>query len=112
MIYSDRNCNYPHPSFATWWLTQFRRWGMVKGAPDYAGVTKRVMRPDIYMEAMKEMGVTPKVAPLTKFAFWDGVPFDAANPEKYARSFPINVSSDDEDSQQGVTAFAQGSDPS
>ena len=73
MIYSDRNCNYPHPAFATWWLTQFRRWGMVKGAPDYAGVGKRVMRPDIYMEAMKEIGVTPKVAPLTKWTFWDGV---------------------------------------
>ena len=93
MIYSDRNCNYPHPAFATWWLTQFRRWGMVKGAPDYAGVVKRVMRPDIYMEAMKEIGVTPKVAPLTKWTFWDGVAFDAANPEQYARSFPINSSS-------------------
>ena len=63
MIYSDRNCNFPQPAFATWWLTQFRRWGMVKGAPDYAGVAKRVMRPDIYMEAMKEIGLTPKVAP-------------------------------------------------
>jgi nitrate/nitrite transport system substrate-binding protein len=90
MIFSDRDCNYPQPAFATWWLTQFRRWGMVKGAPDYAGVTKRVMRPDIYLEAMKEIGVTPKVAPLQKFALWDGVPFDMADPEKYARSFPIH----------------------
>jgi nitrate/nitrite transport system substrate-binding protein len=90
MIYSDRNCNYPHPAFGTWWLTQFRRWGMVKGAPDYAGVVKRVMRPDIYMEAMKEIGVMPKVAPLTKWTFWDGGAFDAANPEKYALSFPVN----------------------
>jgi nitrate/nitrite transport system substrate-binding protein len=90
MTYSDRNCNYPHPAFATWWLTQFRRWGMVKSAPDYAGISKRVMRPDIYMEAMKEIGVTPKVAPVQKFALWDGVPFDSANPEQYARAFPIN----------------------
>jgi nitrate/nitrite transport system substrate-binding protein len=90
MIYSERNCNYPHPAFATWWLTQFRRWGMVKGAPDYAGVVKRVMRPDIYMEAMKEIGVTPKIMPLTKWTFWDGGTFDAANPEQYAKSFPIN----------------------
>ena len=44
--------------------------GMVKGAPDYAGVVKRVMRPDIYAEAMKEIGVTPKVEPVTKWAFW------------------------------------------
>ena len=90
MIYSDRSCNYPQPSFATWWLTQFRRWGMVKGAPAYAAVSKRVMRPDIYTSAMKEMGVSTKVEPLTKWTLWDGVAFDAANPEKYALSFPIN----------------------
>jgi len=90
MIYSDRACNYPHTAYATWWLTQFRRWGMTTGAPDYAGVSQRVMRPDIYMEAMKELGVTPKIAAVQKFALFDGVPFDAADPEKYARAFPIN----------------------
>ena len=37
MIFSSRNCNYPQPKYAIWWLTQFRRWGMVEGAPDYAG---------------------------------------------------------------------------
>jgi nitrate/nitrite transport system substrate-binding protein len=63
---------------------------MVKGAPDYAGVVKRVMRPDIYMEAMKEIGVTPKVTPMTKWTLWDGVTFDAANPEQYAKSFPVH----------------------
>jgi hypothetical protein len=39
---------------------------------------------------MKEMGVAKKVAEIQKFTFWDGVTFDAANPEKYATSFPIN----------------------
>ena len=48
MIFSSRNCNYPQPKYAIWWLTQFRRWGMVDGAPDYEGVAKQVMRPDIY----------------------------------------------------------------
>ena len=56
MIFSERNCNYPQPKYAKWWLTQFRRWGMVEGAPDYEGVAKQVMRPDIYEEAMKEIG--------------------------------------------------------
>jgi nitrate/nitrite transport system substrate-binding protein len=91
MIFSDRSCNYPQPAFATWWLTQFRRWGMTKGAPDYAGVAKRVMRPDIYLEAMKDMGATVKAPSAQKFSFFDGTTFDpAADPEKYARSFPIN----------------------
>ena len=58
MIFSSRNCNYPQPKYAKWWLSQFRRWGMVEGAPDYEGVAKQVMRTDIYEEAMKEIGVT------------------------------------------------------
>ncbi len=89
MIFSDRQCNYPQRIFATWWLTQFRRWGMVKGAPDYAGVSKRVMRPDLYLDAMKELGVATKVAELSKVSLFDGT-FDAADPEKYARGFPIH----------------------
>ena len=62
MMFSDRQTNYPHRIFATWWLTQFRRWGMAKTAPDYAGIARRVMRPDLYLEAMKELGVGPKVS--------------------------------------------------
>ena len=29
MIFSQRNCNYPQLKYATWWLTQFRRWGIL-----------------------------------------------------------------------------------
>src|SRR5690349_21695832 len=50
MIFSERNCNYPQAKYAKWWLTQFRRWGMVTEAPDYEGVAKKVMRGDIYEE--------------------------------------------------------------
>jgi len=89
MIFSSRACNYPQRIYATWWLTQFRRWGMVKEAPDYAGVAKRVMRSDIYMEAMKELGVKVNVAEEQKITLFDGA-FDGKDPEKYARSFPIN----------------------
>src|SRR6185503_1387599 len=80
MIFSNRDCNYPQRAFAVWWLSQFRRWGMVKEAPDYLGVAKRVMRPDIYLEAMKEINVTPKIADVQKFAFNDGTSFDASEP--------------------------------
>jgi len=38
MIFSSRNCNYPQPKYAKWFLSQYRRWGLVKGAPDYEGV--------------------------------------------------------------------------
>src|SRR5688572_6434432 len=89
MIYSQRNCNYPQPVYAQWWLTQLRRWGFTKGAPDYVGIPKKVMRPDMYMEAMKELGVKVTAPNDTKITLFDSV-FDSKDPEKYARSFAIN----------------------
>jgi nitrate/nitrite transport system substrate-binding protein len=89
MIFSDRQANYPMKTFGYWWLSQFRRWGMVKTAPDYAGITKRVLRSDIYLEAMKEIGVTPKVQDLQPVKLFDGT-FDPNQAEKYATSFPIH----------------------
>jgi nitrate/nitrite transport system substrate-binding protein len=89
MIYSQRECNYPQPVFGTWWLTQFRRWGMVKGAPDYKGIVKKVMRPDLYLEAMKELGVQKTIVDQQKVALFDST-LDAGDPEKYALSFPVN----------------------
>ena len=89
MIFNVRNCNFPSRTYGIWWLTQFRRWGMVKGTPDYTGVASKVMRPDIYSEAMKELGVKVTATDMAPTKLADGV-FDPKNAEKYARGFPIN----------------------
>src|SRR6187402_2751032 len=89
MIYSSRNCNYPHQIYAKWWLSQFRRWGMTKTAPDYNGVAKRVLRSDLYLDAMREMGVKVTPPTDTKITLFDSV-FDSKDPEKYARSFKVH----------------------
>lgn len=90
MIFSSRNCNYPQPKFAKFWLSQFRRWGMVTGAPDYEGLAKRVMRPDIYEEAMKELGVQHAGLSDATETLFDGSVFDPKEPEKFATSFKIH----------------------
>ena len=56
MTFFDRQTNFRTSRTASWWLTQFRRWGMVKEAPDYKGIVDRVHRPDIFREVAKEMG--------------------------------------------------------
>ena len=89
MIYSNRNCNYPQPKYGTWWLSQFRRWGMVEGKPDYAGIVKQVMRTDIYEEAMKELGVTHGGRNDEPETFFDGTTFDPKDPEAYAAGFAV-----------------------
>src|SRR4051812_4528626 len=89
MSFSARNCNYPQAKYAKWFLSQYRRWGMTTGAPDYEGVAKRVMRADLYEEAMKEIGYAHGGADATPETLFDGVTFDPANPEAYATAFAV-----------------------
>jgi nitrate/nitrite transport system substrate-binding protein len=89
MIFSQRECNFPQKTFGLWWLSQFRRWGMVKTAPDYQGTVSRVLRQDMFREAMKDMGLTSQFKDMQKQTLFDGV-FDPADPEKYALSFAVH----------------------
>ncbi len=90
MIFHDRNCNYPQPKYAKWFLSQYRRWGMVEGAPDYEGIARQVMRTDLYEEAMKEMGAVHGGLDNKPETLFDGMTFDPAKPEEYAKGFPVN----------------------
>jgi nitrate/nitrite transport system substrate-binding protein len=90
MTFSARNCNYPQPKYAVWWLSQFRRWGMVSGTPDYQGVAKQVMRADLYEEAMKELGYPHGGRDDKPETLFDGKTFDPAKPDEYAVSFDIH----------------------
>jgi nitrate/nitrite transport system substrate-binding protein len=90
MTFFDRQANFPQKSHGVWWLTQFRRWGMVKEPPDYKGLVDRVHRPDIFREVAREMGVETPREDMKKETFFDGVTFDPAEPEKYAKSFAVH----------------------
>jgi nitrate/nitrite transport system substrate-binding protein len=91
MHFSKRNCNYPQAKYCKWFLTQFRRWGMVTGAPDYDGIAKKVMRPDIYAEAMKEIGYEHGGENQDAETLFDGVTFDPKGDlEAYAKGFAVN----------------------
>jgi len=90
MHFSKRNCNYPQPKYAKWFLSQYRRWGLVTGTPDYEGIAKRVMRNDIYEEAMKEIGVAHGGLNNDAETLFDGATFNPAEPEAYAKSFAVH----------------------
>jgi nitrate/nitrite transport system substrate-binding protein len=90
MTFFDRQANFPLKSHGIWWLTQFRRWGMVKEPPDYKGLVDRVHRPDIFREVAGQMGVETPREDMKKETLFDGVTFDPAEPEKYAKSFAVH----------------------
>ncbi|WP_395717765.1 CmpA/NrtA family ABC transporter substrate-binding protein [Prosthecobacter sp.] len=89
MMFSGRNCNYPQPKFVKWWLSQFRRWGMVEGTPDYDGVAKATAGTALYEEAMKEIGYTGGKLDDSPETFMDGAVFDPAKAEEFATSAAI-----------------------
>jgi nitrate/nitrite transport system substrate-binding protein len=90
MTFFERHTNFPLKSHGVWWLTQFRRWGMVKEPPDYRAVVDRVHRPDLFREVARELGVETPREDMKKETLWDGVTFDPADPEKYARGFAVH----------------------
>jgi nitrate/nitrite transport system substrate-binding protein len=90
MTFFDRNTNFPWRSHGVWWLSQFRRWGMVKEGVDYTGLANRVHRPDLFRVVAKEMGVDTPQEDMKKETLFDGIEFDPARPEEYARTFPVH----------------------
>ncbi len=91
MHFSKRNCNYPQAKYAKWFMSQYRRWGMVTGAPDYDGIAKRVMRADIYEQAMKEIGYAHGGADNSPETLFDGAVFNPADPEAFAKGFAVKA---------------------
>ena len=91
VTFHARNANYPQAKYAVWWLSQFRRWSMLPAAPDYLGVAGRVMRPDFYEAALKELGAAHGGADLAPETLFDGKTFDPTEPEEYAASFDITA---------------------
>lgn len=89
VTFHARNANYPQAKYAVWWLSQLRRWRMLLTAPDYLGVAGRVMRPDFYEAALKELGQPHGGADLAPETLFDGKVFDPTEPEEYAASFDI-----------------------
>ena len=90
MTFFDRYTTFPLKSHGVWWLSQFRRWGMVKEAPDYKGIVDRVHRSDLYREVAKEMSLDVPQEDMRKETFFDGITFDPAQPEQYARGFAVH----------------------
>ena len=96
---------YPYYSDAVWYLTQMRRWGQIaEDQPDswYDEVAKSVYRPDLYLEAARQLvdeGLIEEAdvpwdssgyrEPTAEFI--DGVTYDGTKPNAYIDSLPVGL---------------------
>jgi nitrate/nitrite transport system substrate-binding protein len=90
-FYADGVVNFPFLSDGMWFLTQHRRWGLLKEDPDYLAVAKQINKIDIYKDAaaMTKTAVPKDVLRTSKLI--DGVVWDGKDPKKYAASFKIKA---------------------
>ena len=90
-FYNGGAVNFPYLSDGMWFMTQHKRWGLLKEHPDYLKVATEINRIDIYKQAAAATQTpVPKDAMRTSKLF-DGVTWDGKDPKKYAEGFKVRV---------------------
>ena len=90
-FFMDGEVNFPFLSHGMWFMTQHRRWGLLKEDIDYLAVAKQVNQVELYGEVAKSLGVAVPASPMKTETLFDGTVFDPAKAGEYATSFKIKV---------------------
>ncbi|PIG00605.1 nitrate/nitrite transport system substrate-binding protein [Comamonas sp. 26] len=90
-FFNDGAVNFPYLSDGMWFLTQHKRWGLLKSHPDYLAVAKQINRIDLYQQAASQLKVNVPKDALRSSKLMDGVVWDGKNPAQYADSFKIKA---------------------
>ena len=89
-FYEQGEVSFPWLSDGMWFLTQFRRWGLLKASPDYQAVAQRINRIDVWKEAALAVGgIGAPKQPMRSSTLLAGKVWNGADPEGYASSFAI-----------------------
>ncbi|MBS4099206.1 MAG: ABC transporter substrate-binding protein [Sulfuricella sp.] len=90
-FYNDGAVNFPYLSDGMWFLTQHKRWGLLKDEPDYLGVAKKINQIEIYKQAAA-LTKTPVPKDMMRSSkLIDGVVWDGKDPKAYAAGFKIKA---------------------
>ncbi|HYG43445.1 MAG TPA: CmpA/NrtA family ABC transporter substrate-binding protein [Bordetella sp.] len=90
-FYADGAACFPYLSDGMWFLTQHKRWGLLKTHPDYPGVARAINRIDIYRQAAAAAGAPLPDSESRVSTLMDGVRWDGGDPAAYADGFKIKT---------------------
>jgi nitrate/nitrite transport system substrate-binding protein len=90
-FYNDGMVNYPYLSDGMWFLTQHKRWGLLKDHPDYLGVAKKVTNTAIYKDAATATKTPLPKSDMRSSKFFDGITWNGSNPAAYADEFKVKA---------------------
>ncbi|MCE2917869.1 MAG: ABC transporter substrate-binding protein [Rubrivivax sp.] len=90
-FFDDGAVNFPYLSDGMWFLTQHKRWGLLKDHPDYLGVARQVNQVEIYRQAASALKIAVPKDTLRASKLMDGVVWDGKDPARYADAFKISA---------------------
>ncbi|MEA9975898.1 MULTISPECIES: CmpA/NrtA family ABC transporter substrate-binding protein [unclassified Pseudomonas] len=83
--------NMPYLSDGMWFMTQFRRWGLLREEPDYVAIATQVHRLELYEQAAEAVGVKVPESAMRSSQLIDGKIWDGSDPTAYAHSFKLHA---------------------
>jgi nitrate/nitrite transport system substrate-binding protein len=90
-FFNDGAVNFPYLSDGMWFLTQHKRWGLIKEHPDYLAVARQINQIDLYKEAAGALKVAVPKDLLRTSKLVDGTVWDGKDPKKYADGFALRA---------------------
>ena len=90
-FYNDGAVGMPYLTDGMWFLTQHKRWGLLKEHPDYLAVAKQVNQIDIYRQAATAAKASVPKDVMRTSKLVDGTVWDGKDPKKYAESFNVQA---------------------
>ena len=93
-FFAKGQVNMPYLSDGLWFMTQFRRWGLLREDPDYLKIAGQVQQLDLYREAASALDIAVPNTPMRSSTLLDGKLWDGSDPAGYARSFALHALTD------------------
>lgn len=90
-FFNDGAANFPYLSDGMWFLTQHKRWGLLKAHPDYLAVAKQINQIELYKQAAGALKINVPKDVMRSSKLMDGIVWDGKDPAKYADSFAIKA---------------------
>ncbi|WP_225781626.1 CmpA/NrtA family ABC transporter substrate-binding protein [Xenophilus sp. Marseille-Q4582] len=90
-FYNDGAASFPYLSDGMWFLTQHKRWGLLKEHPDYLKVATAINRIDLYKQAAAATKTPVPASAMRSSKLIDGVVWDGKDPAKYADAFKVRA---------------------
>ncbi|MBM3114496.1 CmpA/NrtA family ABC transporter substrate-binding protein [Jeongeupia naejangsanensis] len=90
-FFGGGSVNYPYLSDGLWFLSQYRRWGLLSQQVDMAAVVRAVNQTALYDEAASALGVLQPASPMRSSTLIDDRGWDGSDPQGYADGFEIRA---------------------